>query len=105
MIVRTGGLTAPLNLDFWGYLWQNHVNMSTTSDVEYGKLLRRKRSAVLLTTEEVSKLLGIPAVDISEIEEGTHFLTLDVRELIERFLWAKGNGLTQETRETTSTMA
>jgi len=50
---------------------------------------------MLLTTDEVSELLGIPAVDIREIEEGCHSPTPEVRELIKSALWANGNGLPQ----------
>ena len=88
-----GGLAAPIGLDVWAYTCKNHVNMRTSSDVEYGRLLRRKRLAMLLTTDEVSELLGIPAVDIREIDEGCHSPTPEVRELIKRALWANGNGL------------
>ena len=90
-----GGLAAPIGLDFWAYMCKNHADMCTLSDVEYGRLLRRKRLVMLLRTDEVSELLGIPAVDIIEIEEGCYSPTPEMRELIKSALWANGNGLPQ----------
>jgi len=100
MELRTvGGLATPIGLDFWAYMCKNHANMRTSLDVEYGRLLRRKRSAMLLTTDEVSEFLGIPAVDIREIEEGFHSPTPEVRELIKSALRGNGNGLHQGAKE------
>lgn len=77
--------------------------MSVSSDVEYGRRLRRKRSAMLLTIEEFSELLSIPVVDIKGIEEGCQSPTPEVRELIKSVLWTKGNGLNQGAKEIVST--
>ena len=98
------GLAALIGLDFWAYMCKNHADMRTPLEVEYGRLLRRKRSAMLLTTDEVSELLGIPAVDIRKIEEGCHSPTPEVRERIKSALWANGNGLPQGAKEIASSL-
>ena len=99
------GLAALIGLDFWAYMCKNHADMRTPLEVEYGRLLRRKRSAMLLTTDEVSELLGISAVAIREIEEGCHSPTPEVRERIKSALLANGNGLSRGAKEIASSMA
>ena len=93
LVKARGGLAAPRSLDYWAYICKTCADMSASSDVQFGRLLRRRRLALLLTTEEVSELLGILMVDIREIEEGCQSPTPEVRERIKSALFANGNGL------------